>query len=86
MSRTSRMATLRRWFDNGPMPEAPAPGDERRIDWPRVVPFLAIHLGCLGAIWVGASATAISVAVALFVLRMFAITAFYHRYFSHRAF
>ncbi|MEO7744102.1 MAG: acyl-CoA desaturase, partial [Usitatibacter sp.] len=42
--------------------------------------------GCLGAIWVGASATAISVAVALFVLRMFAITAFYHRYFSHRAF
>ena len=29
---------------------------------------------------------AIGVAVALYALRMFAITAFYHRYFSHRAF
>ncbi len=85
MSR-ARIAALRRWFDNGPMPEAPQPGDERRIEWPRVVPFLAIHLGCAGVIWVGASATAIALAGALFALRMFAITAFYHRYFSHRAF
>jgi stearoyl-CoA desaturase (delta-9 desaturase) len=45
-----------------------------------------MHLACLGVIWVGVSATALAVAAALYVLRMFAITAFYHRYFSHRAF
>ena len=36
--------------------------------------------------WTGTSPFAIGVAIALFALRMFAITAFYHRYFSHRAF
>jgi stearoyl-CoA desaturase (delta-9 desaturase) len=36
--------------------------------------------------FVGISATAVAVAVGLYALRMFAITAFYHRYFSHRAF
>ena len=35
---------------------------------------------------VGWSWTAVAVAVALYVVRMFAITAFYHRYFAHRAF
>jgi len=37
-------------------------------------------------IWVGWSWTSIAVAAGLYVLRMFAITGFYHRYFSHRAF
>jgi stearoyl-CoA desaturase (delta-9 desaturase) len=77
---------LRRWFDSGAAVAAAADGDRRRIDWPRVAPFVLVHLGCLGAIWTGVSATAAIVAAALFVLRMFAITAFYHRYFSHRAF
>jgi stearoyl-CoA desaturase (delta-9 desaturase) len=63
-----------------------AVSDPRRIDWPRQVPFLAIHAGCLLVPWVGVSATAIAVAIALYALRMFAITAFYHRYFAHRAF
>ncbi|NJN39854.1 MAG: acyl-CoA desaturase [Gammaproteobacteria bacterium] len=55
-------------------------------DWPRVLPFVLLHLGCLGVLWVGASSVALGVAGALFALRMFAVTAFYHRYFSHRAF
>jgi stearoyl-CoA desaturase (delta-9 desaturase) len=83
----ARFATaLRRWFDSGAAPQADAGADARRIDWPRVLPFVLVHLGCLGALWTGVSATAAAVAVALFVLRMFAITAFYHRYFSHKAF
>jgi stearoyl-CoA desaturase (delta-9 desaturase) len=45
-----------------------------------------MHVGCLGVIWVGWSATAVVVAVLLYILRAFALTAFYHRYFSHRAF
>jgi stearoyl-CoA desaturase (delta-9 desaturase) len=76
---------LRRWVDSSALVEEPL-DDPRGIDWPRVVPFVALHLACLGAIWTGASPFAVGVAVALFALRMFAITAFYHRYFSHRAF
>ena len=45
-----------------------------------------MHLGCLGVIWVGWSPVAVIVAVILYLARMFAITAFYHRYFSHRTF
>jgi stearoyl-CoA desaturase (delta-9 desaturase) len=37
-------------------------------------------------IWVGFSWTALGVAAAFYFLRMFAITGFYHRYFSHRTF
>ena len=86
MSARALAAALRRWFDNAE-PEAPlAAGEERRIDWPRVVPFALLHLGCAGAFWTGGSASAVALAVALFALRMFAVTAFYHRYFSHRAF
>ncbi len=62
------------------------PGDAARIDWARVMPFLAMHAACLAVFWVGFSVAAISAALALYLLRMFAITAFYHRYFSHRTF
>jgi stearoyl-CoA desaturase (delta-9 desaturase) len=83
----SRIAlALRRWVDSDTAGSAEPVADSRRIDWPRVLPFVAVHLGCLGAIWTGVSATAIAIAAGLFWLRMFAITAFYHRYFSHRAF
>jgi stearoyl-CoA desaturase (delta-9 desaturase) len=86
-SRPEALASLRRWFDAG---ATPAPSDDAhdgdRLDLLRVVPFVAMHLACLGVFWVGVSTAAISVAVALYAVRMFAITAFYHRYFSHRTF
>ncbi len=77
---------LRRWVDSGAGEPAAAPVADRRIDWPRVLPFVLIHAGCVGVVWVDASVTAVAVAIALFGIRMFAITAFYHRYFSHRSF
>jgi len=52
----------------------------------RCIPFAILHLGCLGVIWTGWSWTAVSVAVALYFIRMFAVTGFYHRYFCHRAY
>jgi len=77
---------LRRWVDSG-IAEAPAGGgDARRIDWPRILPFVLLHAGCLGVAWVGVTPFALGVAATLFAVRMFAVTAFYHRYFSHRAF
>jgi stearoyl-CoA desaturase (delta-9 desaturase) len=75
--------SLAGWFDSAAATQA---GEPDRIDWLRLLPFVAIHLGCLALPWVGASTVAVSTAVALYVVRMFAITGFYHRYFSHNAF
>ncbi len=78
-------ASLSRWFDNDTPP--PAEGEDiDRIDWLRVVPFVLMHVACLGVLWVGVSGIAVGIAVGLYLARMFAITAFYHRYFSHRSF
>ncbi|MDJ0957944.1 MAG: acyl-CoA desaturase [Arenicellales bacterium] len=57
-----------------------------RIDWVRIVPFIGLHVACLSVVFVGWSAAAVLVAVASYFVRMFAITGFYHRYFSHRSF
>lgn len=77
--------TVRRWFDTSVVVQRDEEREER-IDWLRAAPFLAIHLACLGVIWVGVSPIALIVAVTLYAVRMFAITGFYHRYFSHRTF
>src|SRR5262245_23786922 len=62
-------------------------GDEHDdIMYPSAIPFVLVHLGCIGAIWTGITWSALVICVALYVLRMFAVVAGYHRYFSHRAF
>jgi stearoyl-CoA desaturase (delta-9 desaturase) len=81
--RSAAWRQLVAWFDNA---AGVADNEPERIDWLRVVPFIGLHLACLALLWVGASAVAVAVAVALYALRMFAVTAFYHRYFAHRAF
>ena len=76
---------IARWFDG----EAGNPPDNHskdKIDWIRLVPFWGLHLMCFGVIWVGWSWIAVAVAAAFYFIRMFAITGFYHRYFSHRSF
>lgn len=83
--RSWMMRTIRRWFDTGVAVETET-GREDRIDWLRAAPFIAMHLACLGVIWVGVSPAALVVAGTMYAVRMFALTGFYHRYFSHRAF
>ena len=73
------------WFDTGAVAVVPT-DDPRTVDWVRVIPFVGMHAACLGVIWVGWSLSAVLVALVLYLVRMFAITGFYHRYFSHRAF
>jgi stearoyl-CoA desaturase (delta-9 desaturase) len=73
------------WLDNSHY-DANTTVTENQIDWPRVVPFVALHLACFGVIYVGFSWFALLFALALYVIRMFAITAFYHRYFAHKSF
>jgi stearoyl-CoA desaturase (Delta-9 desaturase) len=60
--------------------------DIDRVNWLRCTPFVILHLGCLGVFLVGWSWTALYVAMAFYLVRMFAITGIYHRYFSHRSF
>jgi len=78
------------WFDTQSIdPEsdaAPAADRPHAVDLTRVIPFILLHLACLAVFWVGVSATALAVFALSYLVRMFAITAFYHRYFSHRAF
>jgi stearoyl-CoA desaturase (delta-9 desaturase) len=74
------------WFDNERAVVAGVETQSKGIDWPRLLPFVALHVGCLGVLWVGVSVTAVAAAVMLYAMRMFAITGFYHRYFSHCAF
>lgn len=78
------LLAVARWFDSSAGGTEDA-GDDR-IDWARALPFLAMHVACLGVLRVGISATALGVALGMYALRMFAITGFYHRYFSHKAF
>lgn len=57
-----------------------------RVEWIKSLPFLSLHVACLGACWTGASWRAIGLCCALYLIRMFGITAGYHRYFSHRSY
>ena len=52
---------------------------------PRAIPFIVVHLSCLAAFWTGITWQALALCVGLYWLRIFAIGAGYHRYFSHKA-
>ncbi|HET9594642.1 MAG TPA: fatty acid desaturase [Anaeromyxobacteraceae bacterium] len=58
-----------------------------RIDWLRSLPFFAVHAVALWTLAFGPfSWKLVGLAAASYVLRIFAITAGYHRYFSHRSY
>lgn len=82
------MLTLCQWLDSDFRREGlPDPATlPEQVNWQRTLPFIFLHLGCLAVFWVGFSPVAIAAAVFLYLIRMFAITGFYHRYFSHRTF
>ncbi len=56
------------------------------MDKARLSVFILMHIACLGVFFVGYSHFALLVTLFLYVSRMFFITAFYHRYFSHRSY
>jgi stearoyl-CoA desaturase (delta-9 desaturase) len=79
---------LIQWFDADHCPEGrdAMRQEEDRVDWVRCIPFIVLHAGCLGVFLVGWSWTAVAVAIALYFVRMFAVTGIYHRYFSHKTY
>ena len=76
------MNTIPHWFDSNRVIKV----DNEHVDWVRVIPFIALHLAVLAVFWVGVSPIAVVVAIASYLVRIFAITAFFHRYFAHKAF
>jgi len=60
---------------------------DRSIQAAKSIPFFAVHLGALaGVLALGWSWKGFAIAVAFYYIRMFGVTAGYHRYFSHRSF
>ena len=86
MNRIPFVTSFLRHFDAEARSEDIAENAELRTDWLRITPYIGIHLMCFGVIWVGWSSVAVGIAGFLYLLRIFAITGFYHRYFSHRTF
>ncbi|NOT31989.1 MAG: acyl-CoA desaturase [Planctomycetes bacterium] len=86
MRTRTAVASVVRWLDSWAQDPRDTERQPHDIDWLRISPFLALHAGCLLVPWVGWSWTAVAVALAFYAVRMFAITAFYHRFFSHAAF
>lgn len=82
------LVSFLKWFDADCAPEDIEKLKDRpdEVEWIRTIPFAFLHLGCLGVIWTGWSWFAVGAAVFLYFARMFAVTGFYHRYFSHRTF
>jgi stearoyl-CoA desaturase (delta-9 desaturase) len=60
---------------------------ERSLDPVKSLPFFAVHVAAVvGVALLGWSWVGLGIAIALYVVRMFGVTAGYHRYFSHRTF
>lgn len=78
--------TFIRWFDAYENTDIDNKQFAKKIDWLRAIPFFVLHLSALLVIFVGWSPIAVTTALFMYVIRMFAITGFYHRYFSHKAF
>jgi len=81
-------ASLVQWVDSDYSIDSPEAirAQPDGVNLIRCLPFIILHLGCLGVIWVGWSWFAVWTAFALYVLRMFAVTGIFHRYFSHKTY
>jgi len=58
-------------------------------NWVKNVPFVGMHVACLAVLFLpnfGLSVGALALLAATYFLKMFGITAGYHRYFAHRAY
>lgn len=60
--------------------------EQERLDYSICLQFFLMHAACLLVIWTGVSAVAVFTCLSLYVVRMFAITAGFHRLFAHRTY
>jgi stearoyl-CoA desaturase (delta-9 desaturase) len=72
--------------DLAPSSVVPSTVEHDDIVYPSVIPFVLVHSACIAAFWTGVTYQAVAIGLVLYWLRIFAIGAGYHRYFSHRAY
>jgi stearoyl-CoA desaturase (delta-9 desaturase) len=79
--------------DAGTEPSAPSPAagplrrESDRVDWLTSIPFLGMHVAAVvGIFFFPITWQGVALCVGMYYLRMFGITAGYHRYFSHRSY
>ncbi len=82
------LSSLVQWVDSDYSLEPPEVirAQPDGVNFVRCIPFIVLHLGCLGVIWAGWSWFAVWLAFGLYVVRMFAVTGIFHRYFSHKTY
>ena len=76
-----------RWMDSWSMTptlssgasDHPDNGKDTKIQLLRILPFILLHIACLAVFWVGVSWFAVVFMLFFYFIRMFAITAFFHR-------
>ncbi|MEM0952024.1 MAG: acyl-CoA desaturase [Cyanobacteria bacterium P01_H01_bin.74] len=88
-SRISRLPVWLHWLDadaSQQLAQQNSAQSKASTKLSRYIPFLFLHSGILLVFVTGFSWTAFLICAVLYWLRMFAITGFYHRYFSHRTF
>ena len=56
------------------------------IVYPEAIPFVLVHLSLIGIFWTGFTKLSIILCVVLYLVRMWALTGGFHRYFSHRSY
>lgn len=62
------------------------PGEDKLSNALKQAVFWLVHLSCILVFWVGFSWAAVAACLFFYIVRMFAITGGYHRYFSHRSY
>ncbi|KPK44299.1 MAG: hypothetical protein AMJ65_03440 [Phycisphaerae bacterium SG8_4] len=55
--------------DDGADVDRTSDGPAQKVDWLRVMPFLALHLGCIAVIWTGWSTVAVWAAAGLYLIK-----------------
>ena len=86
VNKVSLLRTILCWFDAYAVKDVEGATKKPEIDWLRAIPFVVLHFAVLFVFVVGWSPVAVGTAIIVYAVRMFAITGFYHRYFSHKAF
>ena len=67
-------------------PKTAIDSDHADIMYPSAIPFVLVHLACIASLWTGITWRSVWICAVLYWLRIFAIGAGYHRYFSHRTY
>ncbi|MDA0344009.1 MAG: acyl-CoA desaturase [Opitutae bacterium] len=80
------ISTLSKWVCPPPETHDEPDHTQDKVEWFRCVPYILIHLGALLVFFTPFAWPCLAVLALSYAARMFAITAFYHRYFSHRTF